>query len=150
MFAKKKGLKQTDIKDMQSKLLCNITFPKFTRRCRCNMAITYIISKTVDFHSCRLIIQIDQDIPRQPWCEGLAPCILPKGQYWLAYGPIADHRLMSAQELASLQGVGAEELAHFGLRQVPDTLLKDLAGNAFSGPVCMAAVLSRILEWKRF
>lgn len=97
-----------------------------------------------------IVLQYDQDPPRMPHGVGFVPCVTPNGQYWYcdAAGP-SHHRPLMATELSSLQGVGPLELAQFKAGDVDPQLLKDLSGNAFSAPVCMAAVLSMMSEWAR-
>ena len=95
-----------------------------------------------------VVFQTSQNVTRQPIGIGKMPCICPTGA-WLANGDLSEHRYLSSRELARLQGVGDQEIAVFRLCAVPEVLLKDLAGNAFSGAVCIAAVLSAFLSWQR-
>lgn len=149
---KKLKLKPKDCSDMQ-KLLeqSNPSFRARTPRVRANLAVQYLRAKNqgLDFAKVPIVFQTDQDLPRQPRAVAKVPCICPSGSYWLASGCLSSHRYLSARELARLQGVGEQELAVFRLRGVSDSLLRDLAGNAFSGPVCAAAVLSALLSWER-
>jgi hypothetical protein len=149
---KKLKIKQKECDDMQKSLeQANPSFKARTPRVRAIFAVQYIRAKRkgLDFMKVPVVFQTDQDVPRQPVGIAKVPSICPSGAYWLASGQLPQHRYLSAHELARLQGVGEQELALFRLRDVSDTLLQDLAGNAFSGPVCIAAVLSAILSWRR-
>ena len=152
-FAQAKGLKWRDVTAIK-KLLAkdNTEFAKMTPRVQTNLAATLLDikqNKKIDTTHTPVVIQADQDVPRQPWAKRMCPCITPRGAFWLASGPTSTHRFLDPRELASLQGVGPNEVAHFNLEHIPPLLLKDLAGNAFTGPVCMAAVVSSFLAWKR-
>lgn len=148
-----KSLKLTrrECADVQYDLeVANPAFAARTLRVRANLAVQYVKARArADYKKVPIVFQTDQDVPRQPMAVAKVPCICPTGDYWLAYGPLREHRYLTARELASLQGVGEEELAMFRLKDVPDRLLKDLSGNAFSGPVCVAVVLSALMAWKR-
>ncbi len=96
------------------------------------------------------VLQYDQEVHRCPVGVGFAPCICPKGQYWVSYGHGGmPPRPLTAAELAALQGIGAEELLCFNLTHVPSALLRDLAGNAFSGSVCLCVFLAVLAAWDR-
>ena len=91
------------------------------------------------------MFQYDQSVDRCPVGVGVVPCICPKGKYWdsLLMRPLC------AREHAALQGIGDRERAVFGLNEIGDTLLKDFAGNAFSGNVCVSMLLGALAAWQR-
>ena len=124
---------------------------KLNKRTIENMSLTLavIFKKVPRDIKLPIVIQFDQDVPRQPYAINLLPCACPQGLYWLYYATEPHRqRLVTARELASLQGIGPEEIAVFKLTRVGDVLLKDLVGNAYAGPVCGACFLGSLLEWR--
>ena len=101
--------------------------------------------RNVDATATRVIFQYDQSVDRCPTGFGQVPCVCPKGRYWDSLLK----RSLHAVEHAALQGIGKEEIALFGLENVPSALLADLIGNSFSGNVCAIVVLSTLAAWKR-
>ena len=93
----------------------------------------------------RAIFQCDQGVGRCPAGVGVAPCMCPNGKYWDS----SCMRPLTAHEHAALQGIGEEERTIFGLSDIGEALLTDLAGNAFSGNVCVSMLLGALAAWKR-
>lgn len=80
-----------------------------------------------------VVVQLDQSVDRAPVAYGKVPCIVPGGRYWHS----TRRRLLTAKELAKLQGLGDDELEIAG----GTTLLKNLVGNSFTAPVIGGLVL---------
>ena len=55
-------------------------------------------------------------------------------------------RLLTAHDHAASQGIGEELRIIFGLSDIGEALLKDLAGNAFSGNVCVSMLLGVLVD----
>ena len=92
----------------------------------------------------RVIFQVDQSIDYCPTGVDVAPCICPNGKYWDS----VLMRPLSAHEHAALQGIGAAEREFFHLGDIGCSRWKDLAGNAFSGNVCVAVLLGALSAWR--
>ncbi|CAJ1368850.1 unnamed protein product, partial [Effrenium voratum] len=93
------------------------------------------------------VIQVDQSFDRQTWHrknEQLTPCLIPKGKYVVT----ARWSLLGAKEKMMLQGVGPEEYMRYQMNTLSDSQLADFCGNAFSAPVCLAALMGTIAAWK--
>ena len=67
-----------------------------------------------------------------------APCITPKGVYLVS----TLKKILTGRDACALQGVGYSELAEHKMLDVPDALLHDCAGNAFSLQVTIFAMLA--------
>ena len=96
-----------------------------------------------------VVVQFDQELGRCPTTVNMTPCVCPGGKYWLSYGLPGTPRCLSAGELAMLQGIGKEEVDHFGLHEMPPSLLQNCAGNSFSGAVCMSIFMVVLMAWDR-
>jgi len=69
--------------------------------------------------------------------------VTPTGSYW------ASDRVLTAVELAMLQGFSLEDIVRLSLDQIDDRLLQSFAGNAFSVNVCCATCLCGLAAWQR-
>ena len=127
-------------------------FACLTERAADVLIVRYAYSKQchgIDPTTQQVIMQIDQSHHRVPVCVGRIPCICPTGLYWVSKSEASLPGILSARLLAAAQGVGDEELTYFRLHHVPDTLLQDCIGNAFSGTVCMSVLLGALAAWRR-
>ena len=147
----KQSAKITDreMKEAASILEQSPAFHKLTLRCRSNLTITLALAQKRghDFRLMPLVLTFDQDVPRSQICPGFAPCLLPSGYYWVAWGSPENHRPMSGREMFALQGVGPEEVGAFGLAGLSEPFMRDLAGNAFNAFVCAAVTTSALINW---
>lgn len=104
-------------------------------------------ARNVDVWKEPVVIQVDQGFGRS-WHRSdhrIAPCVIPKGKY-IVTGPT--WRLMDKQEKCFLQGVGPEEISAYRMEQLlTETQLNDMAGNAFTAQICLAAFLSFLVCW---
>ena len=90
-------------------------------------------------------MRVDQSIHRVPMSKELAPCVCAHSKIVAAKGQSI--KLLSAQQIAGLQGLGPCELRKFRLANVKSALLKDLAGNSFSTNSVFVALLEA-LAWR--
>ena len=88
------------------------------------------------FRKC-VIFQIDQSVFRTPAAIDSCPCVVPNGVYWLS----RPGRLLTCEELASIQGIGVAE------QKKLHRLHKQSIGNAFPGPVLGGLLLSVLHIW---
>lgn len=117
------------------------------------VAIAYLdlINGGTDPREVHCVIQIDQSIDRMPIQIGFSPCVTPKGKYWYTF--LSDEqlapRLLSPLEKFRLQGVGPEEWRRLNVdgATLPENMVNDLAGNAFSANVIVAFMLSVLIAW---
>jgi site-specific DNA-cytosine methylase len=73
-----------------------------------------------------------------------SPCVLPGSKLWL----VRERRFLTPRECLALQGIWATDflaLDRWAHQPGKMTLLRDLAGNAFSTPVCMTVCLAVIM-----
>ena len=102
------------------------------------------------------VIQVDlnptraDNVNSRLW--GTSPCITPHGAYYIPNLK----RMMTDQDKASLQGVGQHEVhRHLASLIGPMQdgkhcrLSGDMAGNGFSTPVCLAALVALLAAWRR-
>lgn len=153
LFQKRANLTRAEVSEfIECMRKQNESFNKLTVRVQTNLASSYMdIKKTKkwDWSSTPVIVQIDQDVPRQPVTRGIMPCVIPGGVYWLCYGSYEEHRIVAAGDLLSLQGIGKEEMAEFNVHPLDKTLMRDVAGNAFCGPVALSVLVSCLMVWDR-
>ena len=100
------------------------------------------------------VLDVSQSLGRIPRGEGIVPSLMPGGKLVAVpgFGPIADdwakyglpRRILGA-EMLQMQGLHTKLLPHpKESRKFKDYELKDLAGNAFSGPQMHLAVVVAI------
>eukprot|EP00930_Biecheleria_cincta_P080184 TRINITY_DN6829_c0_g1_i1.p1 TRINITY_DN6829_c0_g1~~TRINITY_DN6829_c0_g1_i1.p1 ORF type:complete len:555 (+),score=48.01 TRINITY_DN6829_c0_g1_i1:91-1755(+) len=113
----------------------------------CAVAITDLLSRDYDPYNNLLIIQVDQDVNRSTFIKTdptLCPCILPNGKYVVS----KRWSLLTGTEKLRLQGLSLDEIYDLGLSKYSDGEKSDYAGNMFSGPVLLAAMLTVVAHWK--
>lgn len=82
------------------------------------------------------IVDVSQSIDWLPEAEGdIATCLTGSSQLWL----MEARRLLLGPEAFAI--MGGTKAAYRALDDEPNSLLLDLAGNMFNGPVCMAVLL---------
>lgn len=92
------------------------------------------------------IFQIDQCVDRTPTAINSAPCVMPRGQYFLSkqlegFGG----RCLSCREMLRLQGIGDEEMLRLGYT-LPEAAR--YAGESFAAPVFCAILLGALkIAW---
>ena len=95
-------------------------------------------------HDKDIVIDVSKSEKWSPVCVDATPCILPNSKpYRVSTGGI-----LTTEQVLGVQGIFAEDfpaLREFDLTET--TLLRDLAGNAFSTTVCMAVVISCLGNW---
>ena len=87
-----------------------------------------------------MVMQVDQACSRMPRAIGECPCVTPKGKYWMTNAGY----LISEYDKLALQGVTSKIQKAKGLDLLAPKLVGDLAGNAFSLPVCNAVLLGAL------
>jgi C-5 cytosine-specific DNA methylase len=94
-----------------------------------------------DWQSELLVANIGDSIDRLRFKRNIFPCLLPDQKYLLLNkGELTlnqDPRLFTA-----LQGIGHQEVQHFGLQNLTLSHAQDLAGNAFTANICASVLLA--------
>ena len=81
---------------------------------------------------------------KSAWCMNASTCVLPNSKLWL----VRAGRFLTARECLALQGIWASDfpaLDAWARHPKKRNVLHDLAGNAFSTPVCMTVCLAVIM-----
>ena len=147
------GIPAKDVRNLVSELQeANADFNTLTRRVQMNLATSYLRIANVkkwDWNIVPIVIQIDQDVPRQPIGRNIVPCVMPGGVYWVCHRDYNKHRIINASDLLKLQGIGVEEVATFNMMPLSNSMMRDVAGNAFCGPVVLATLVASLLSWTR-
>lgn len=113
-------------------------------KCAALLSLEYWkVVKEIDVDTTNVLLQIDQEVFRMPGQVEICPCVVPKGVYLMS----AWRKLLSGRDMAALQGVSLADLIAHNLDKVEDNMLSDLAGNAFSAPVCCFATLAAICDF---
>ena len=97
-----------------------------------------------DEDDCDIVIDLAKSSSRSSSCVNASPCVLPNSKLWL----VREGRFMAPRECLALQGIWATDflaLDRWAHQPGKMTLLRDLAGNAFSTPVCMTVCLAVIM-----
>ncbi|CAE7255488.1 unnamed protein product [Symbiodinium natans] len=144
-IAKRLGQEQLDLKVQE---VLSMDLPLTSREVHVvAIAVHELQARGVDLRKEPVVIQVDQGFGRS-WHRSdhrIAPCIIPKGKYLLT-GPT--WRLMDKQEKCFLQGVGPQEIRAYRMEELlSENQLNDMAGNAFTAQICMAAYLSFLVCW---
>ena len=91
-----------------------------------------------------VVVDLSKSGSRVPWCMNASTCVLPGSRLWL----VRAGRFLTARECLALQGIWASDfpaLDAWARNPKKLTLLHDLAGHAFSTPVCMTVCLAVIM-----
>ena len=91
-----------------------------------------------------VVVDLSKSGSRAPWCMNASTCVLPGSRLWL----VRAGRFLTARECLALQGIWACDFPALDLwvrHPKKLKLLHDLAGNAFSTPVCMTVCLAVIM-----
>ena len=99
--------------------------------------------RKVDLEKRQVVIQVDQNFGRSHRADArIAPCIIPKGKYVVTG---AQWRLLGTREKCFLQGVGPAEIDAYQMeKRLSKRELSDMAGNAFTAQICLAALLTSL------
>ncbi|CAL1127973.1 unnamed protein product [Cladocopium goreaui] len=107
------------------------------------LAAYQLEGRGVDLEKNTVVIQVDQNFGRSHRADArVAPCIIPKGKYVVT----GSHwRLLGTREKCFLQGVGPAEIEGYGMEKcLSPVQLSDMAGNAFTAQICLAAFLTAL------
>jgi hypothetical protein len=88
------------------------------------------------------IMAADQEVDRMSCQMNCAPCITPRGQFYLT----TEQRFLTGRDFAALQGITRADCVHYKMQDMPDSNLKDLAGNAFSMPITIISILASLQD----
>ena len=91
-----------------------------------------------------VVVDLAKSPQRAPTCIHASTCVLPNSKLWL----VRAGRFLTARECLALQGIWASDfpaLDAWARHPKKLNLLHDLAGNAFSTPVCMTVCLAVIM-----
>lgn len=91
------------------------------------------------------VVDVAKSVQRAPWCEGAVPCLVPNSKPFWMHGPGCDGAVLSGLDFCVLQGIFPANfplLSTWAACKAGDKTLRDLAGNAFTGTVLMAAVIA--------
>jgi site-specific DNA-cytosine methylase len=88
-----------------------------------------------------VVLDVSKSKDRCPWSRDCVPCVLPGGLLWR----VLTHCFLTPLQMLAVQGIWACDfpiLLRDGADKPKPTLLRDLAGNAFSTTVFMAFALA--------
>ena len=91
-----------------------------------------------------VVVDLAKSTQRASTCMNASTCVLPNSKLWL----VRAGRFLTARECLALQGIWASDfpaLDAWARHPKKLNLLHDLAGNAFSTPVCMTVCLAVIM-----
>ena len=96
-----------------------------------------------DPYNTTIVMQVDQACSRMPCGYDVCPCITPKGKYWVTNSGY----LIAEHDKLALQGVTSDIQKAKGFDMLEPKLVGDMAGNAFSLPVCNAVLLGSLASY---
>ena len=88
-----------------------------------------------------VFIDIAKSEARVPVCTNATSCIVPNSRPYR----LLESRILQPEEVMALQGIWEEDfpaLSSFAQKKM--TLVRDLAGNAFTTTVCMAVLIAAL------
>ena len=97
----------------------------------------------VDPFNTTMVMQVDQSCDRMPCCDAVCPCVTPRGEYWVTNAGY----LLTGYDKLALQGVTHDIQKAKGLYMLKPKLVGDMAGNAFSLPVCNAVLSGALASY---
>ena len=88
------------------------------------------------------MLQGDQEVGRMACQRDVCPCITPHGRYYVT----SIGKFLTGVDAAAVQGITLPDLKNYGMHELEDSLLRDLAGNSFSMPITIISLLSVLLD----